>query len=102
MNGAQRSAGTTGANNDTTGVPTAAARCAGPVLPTTTAAAPAKHAGQFGQGQPTGQILDVGRLLRTDRSRQLGGEFGFGRATGEHQVVAVLDQAGDHSPPGGR
>ena len=39
--GAQRAAGTTGANSETTGVPTAAARCAGPVLPTTTRAAPA-------------------------------------------------------------
>src|SRR5215207_921082 len=34
--GRQRTAGTVGANSETTGVPTAAARCAGPVLPTTT------------------------------------------------------------------
>src|SRR5690606_30815325 len=40
-NGAQRTAGTVGANSDTTGVPTAAARCAGPVLPATRAHAPA-------------------------------------------------------------
>ena len=39
--GRQRTAGTTGANSETTGVPTAAARCAAPVLPTTTADAPA-------------------------------------------------------------
>src|ERR671923_512505 len=37
--GRQRTAGTTGANSETTGVPTAAARCAGPVFPTTTASA---------------------------------------------------------------
>ena len=37
--GAQRAAGTTGANRLTTGVPTAAARWAGPVLPTTRASA---------------------------------------------------------------
>ena len=36
--------GRPGANSETTGVPTAAARCAGPVLPTTTAAAPASTA----------------------------------------------------------
>src|ERR687897_1039335 len=39
--GRQRTAGTVGAKRETTGVPTAAARCAGPVLPTTTAPAPA-------------------------------------------------------------
>ena len=39
--GRQRTAGTVGAKSDTTGVPTAAARCAGPVLPTTIASAPA-------------------------------------------------------------
>src|SRR5947209_18841809 len=39
--GRQRDDGTVGANSDTTGVPTAAARWAGPVLPTTTASAPA-------------------------------------------------------------
>ncbi len=40
--GRQRSAGTTGANRDTTGVPTAAARWAGAVFPVTTTDAPAR------------------------------------------------------------
>ena len=51
--GAQRAAGTTGANSETTGVPTAAARWAGPVLPTTTAAAAPSTPAQLGEvGRP--------------------------------------------------
>src|SRR4051794_23551541 len=42
--GRHASAGTTGANRETTGVPTAAARWAGPVLPDTTHAADASTA----------------------------------------------------------
>src|SRR5690606_24246657 len=42
--GAQRAAGTTGANRLTTGVPTAAARCAAPVLGATTTEAEARTA----------------------------------------------------------
>src|SRR5581483_535480 len=42
--GRHRAAGTVGAKTDTIGTPTAAARCAGPVLPTTTAEAPAMMA----------------------------------------------------------
>src|SRR3954451_1333564 len=38
--GRQLESGTTGAKSETTGVPTAAARCAGPVMPVTTATAP--------------------------------------------------------------
>ena len=46
--GRQRSSGTVGGNSATTGVPTAAARCIGPVFPTTTAAAPKRAACRAG------------------------------------------------------
>ena len=62
--GAQRAAGTTGANSETTGVPTAAARCAGPVLPTTTASAPAQHGGELGQVGAAAQVGGAGGRRR--------------------------------------
>ena len=67
--GRQRAAGTTGANSETTGVPTAAARCAGPVLPTTTASAPAQHGGQLGQVGAAAEVDGTGERRRTRRRR---------------------------------
>ena len=54
--GRHRTAGTTGENSDTTGVPTAAARCAGPVLPTTHRLGPGQHLGQPGQIDPPAEV----------------------------------------------
>ena len=56
--GAQRAAGTIGANSETTGVPTAAARWAGPVLPTTTASAPASTAASSASVGPAAEVDD--------------------------------------------
>ena len=59
--GRHRSSGTTGANRLTTGVPTAAARCAGPVLPTTTAPAPASTPASSARRGAAGEVDPAGR-----------------------------------------
>ena len=93
--GRQRTAGTVGANSDTTGVPTAAARCAGPVLPTTTASGACEHARQLGQRRPS---AEVGR----DVAGHERGQLALARPAGDHdacpRVVQRLRRAPRRAP----
>ena len=81
--GRQRTAGTVGANSETTGVPTAAARCAGPVLPTTTAARAGEHARRARRS-----VVAPPRSMRRGVARDARGERALPGAAGDDHVAA--------------
>ena len=87
--GRQRAAGTVGANSDTTGVPTAAARWAGPVLPTTTASGAGEHAGQLGERRRAAEVER--RASPATYARQLA----LARPAGDHDLAARRRQRRD-------
>ena len=84
--GASATAGPSGRTSETTGVPTAAARCAGPVLPTTSAARAGEDAGQLGERRPAAEVRAPVASPAT-------------RAVSARSPGAAGD---DHAPPGGR
>ena len=85
--GRQRTAGTVGAKSETTGVPTAAARCAGPVLPTTT---------RVGAGEHARQLRERRRAAEVESARVAGdarGQRALARPAGDHHRPGVGQRA---------
>ena len=93
--GRQRSAGTTGANSDTTGVPTAAARCAGPVFGATTHDRAVEDGGERRQVTPSAEVEDAVRRLT---SGDVPGQGRLRRRSGHHHPVPGRDKSGDQHP----
>ena len=95
--GAHRVAGTTGANRHTTGVPTAAARWAGPVFATTTATARRSTRRPARPGQPAGQVLHRARPGAPGADGS--GRLRLARAAGdEHGRPGLGEQRDDLAP----
>ena len=90
--GAQRPAGTTGANSETTGVPTAAARCAGPVLGADHARGPVEDGGQHRQIEPTAEVE------RRDPAATKPVRVDSAGRTGDDHPVPRGDQRGHQRP----
>ena len=89
--GRQRTGGTVGAKSETTGVPTAAARCAGPVLPTTTQRAAARTSASAGNGvRPPRSVTCGPRRAGDERRERL-----LPRAAGHHDAAPARDERVD-------
>ena len=91
--GAHRAAGTTGANRLTTGVPTAAARCAAPVFGATTTSAPASTAASMRQAGPAAQVHGRPGLCAAGRQTAAVSPASAARA-GHHDPVPGRGQRG--------